>query len=78
MNLLRALILYPDDLGHAYARGRAWDRHLLSLGLLPIFTSDSRKVGPILVNPNGTGEHLTYGFSPFGHLILGTKILLAS
>lgn len=55
-------IFYPDDLGHAYADLRAWDRHLVSVGLLPIFTSDSSKVGPILVNPLGNREYLVYGY----------------
>lgn len=79
MGVMRRVgIQYPDDIDHHYAVLRAWDRHLISVGLLPISTTDYRKVGPILVNPNGSGEHFTYGFSPSGHLIFWTETLLAS
>jgi len=68
MSLQRDLILYPDDLGHAYALLRAWDRFLVSQELLPLFTSDLSKVGPILVNPNGSHEYYEYYIDPNGIL----------
>ena len=70
MTLSRTFIDYPDDLRHPYAMLRAWDRHLISLGLLPIFTSEQSKVGPILVNLGGTGEHYEYRYDRRGHLVL--------
>lgn len=68
MALRRDFIHYPDDLGHPYALQRAWDRWLLSQGLLPIFTSDVSKVGPILVNPDGYREYYSYGYTNSGVL----------
>lgn len=68
MELSRTFIVYPDDFHHPYAMLRAWDRHLISVGLLPISTSDLSKVGPILVNPEGSKEYLEYGYDPGGYL----------
>ena len=77
MGLTRDWIIYPDDLANAYAVLRAWDRHLLSVDLLPIGTSELDKVGPILVDPEGTGEFYTYCFDSRGFLILTTASLLS-
>lgn len=75
MTLTRTWISYPDDPDNAYSVLRAWDRHLLSVGLLPIGTSDSSKVGPILVNPNGTREYIAYGFDSRGFLTSWRQVL---
>ena len=72
--LNRTLILYSDDLGHAYAMSRAWDRWLVSLGFPPIYTSDPHKVGPILVNPSGTREHYEYCIDEHGRLRIETVL----
>jgi hypothetical protein len=64
----RGWILYPDDLHHPYSLPRAWDRHLVSVGLLPIFTSDTSKVGPILVNPVGPRVYFHYIIDSGGFL----------
>lgn len=68
-------ISYPDDPNNIFSDRRAWDRHLKSLGLPPIYTSDPSKVGPILVNPEGSKEYIVYGFDSNGHLKSHTEVL---
>lgn len=70
-------IAYPDDYQHPYSLARAWDRHLISIGLLPIYTSDLSKVGPILVNPVGSKEYLEYGYDDRGYLFSYCAIVQA-
>jgi hypothetical protein len=47
----RDSIIYPDDEDHLCADMREWDRHLVSLGMLPIYTSNPELVGPIIQTP---------------------------
>lgn len=69
MSLTRDWITYPDDPANCYAHLRAWDRHLVSVGLLPIFTSELEKVGPILLGPHAKGkQYIVYGYDERGHL----------
>jgi hypothetical protein len=76
MGVMRRVgIQWPDDIGHHYSLLRAWDRHLLNVGLLPIATSDSNKVGPILVNPDGDREYIVYGYDECGRLTSWRQVL---
>jgi hypothetical protein len=77
-SLKRDWILYPDDPANGWSWIRAWDRFLLSIGLLPIGTSDLTKVGPILVDPNGTREYQDYYIDDCGYIKLGSKVLPTS
>jgi hypothetical protein len=74
-SLVRDWITYPDDPANCFAYPRAWDRFLVSIGLLPIYTSDLTKVGPILVDPNGNREYQDFYVLESGHLCLLTKVL---
>jgi hypothetical protein len=55
-SLKRNWITYPDDPANCFAYVRAWDRFLASIGLLPIYTFDPLKVGPILLGPDPEGK----------------------
>ena len=75
-SLERDWIVYPDDPTNGYSLIRAWDRHLKRIGLLPIGTSDSSKVGPILVDPYGSHEYIEFYFDARGHLDFRREVLL--
>ena len=76
MALSRTLIFHPDDLGHVYAVSRAWDRHLVSVGLPPIYTSDPLKVGPILLGPDNFGkQYYEYQIDSSNRLYLSVQVL---
>jgi len=77
--LKRDWILYPDDPTNGFALLRAWDRHLVTLGLLPVGTPDLTKVGPILLGPKPKGKtYLVYRYNDLGHLVLREETLRTS
>ena len=77
-SLKRTWISYPDDPTNPYAELRAWDRFLVSIGLLPVHTFDLTKVGPILVNPTGDQSYCDFYILESGHLGKLIKVLSPS
>lgn len=69
LEVLRKEVLkeYPDDPDHILASYRAWDRHLLLMGMCPLFPTDLFDVKTIRVNPDGDRKYIVYGFDDRGH-----------
>jgi hypothetical protein len=64
-----------DDTDHPLAELRAWDRRLLTLGMLPIYNFDD----PFTIRvSNGTQYYLEFVLDERKHLVLRRKVLQAS
>ena len=76
MTLHRTSIVYSDEIGSPYAVLRAWDRHLLRVGLLPIGTNEVSKVGLILLGQDIARKlFYEYQIDGAGHIYLSIQEL---